>query len=419
VKDTPFEGYLDEIFNSLEINKSVENLSITLSQINAVPLNLEDSNSLKFIEKNSSLKRLNFSSLTFSKIEMNILNEALMGNKSVTTLDLSQSNFSGPFEFLKKMKSFSFESIWKLVEDTDNFFQNLRESTSLTHLDLSMRFFDPKQIKDQVMEDFIEIMENHTSIISLVMKNNKMMNFQNLLNNPILEELTLEGSVISFENILIKLNSNKTLKKLNISNNKIINSTFTWSNSDELFNFFDTKFNWDEFKVTNKTLQKIQMTGNKFNFSKKFNLFKELLNIPSLEEFCIKFNKIGRNSVEYLCDFLKENSTLLKLEFNGKKKILMLDLSLKDAEVMKLFKDSLMKNKKLESLDFEAEYEKDLFTNLSASSWGEFPSKCLDIFLNEGEWTNKTLKELYLNCKIMTDGKHSFNTELKRDSFYS
>jgi hypothetical protein len=80
---------------------------------------------------------------------------------------------------------------------------------------------------------------------------------------------------------------------------------------------FYSKLDSNEFKIINKSLQTFNMSGNKFDFSENFNLFKELLNIPSLEEFCIKFNKIGKIGVDYLSDFLTHNSTLLKLEFNG------------------------------------------------------------------------------------------------------
>jgi Ran GTPase-activating protein (RanGAP) involved in mRNA processing and transport len=45
---------------------------------------------------------------------------------------------------------------------------------------------------------------------------------------------------------------------------------------------------------------------------------KELLAIPSLEEFSIYGNEIGRNGLDFICEFLKNNSTLLKLNISGK-----------------------------------------------------------------------------------------------------
>jgi hypothetical protein len=58
--------------------------------------------------------------------------------------------------------------------------------------------------------------------------------------------------------------------------------------------------------------------------------------------------------------------------------------------MMKLFKQSLMKNQKLNFLNFSC----DLFQEYAMIS-----HEALDIFLNYGNWTNKTLKMLCLDCK--------------------
>jgi hypothetical protein len=42
------------------------------------------------------------------------------------------------------------------------------------------------------------------------------------------------------------------------------------------------------------------------------------MEIPSLEEFRMKGNPLGIKGVEYICNFLRENTTLSVLEFNGK-----------------------------------------------------------------------------------------------------
>jgi hypothetical protein len=74
--------------------------------------------------------------------------------------------------------------------------------------------------------------------------------------------------------------------------------------------------------------------------------------------------------------------------------------------VIKNFKESLMNNKKLESLDFASVYEpNDPIFLSSKTMWGELSSECLNIFLNVGEWKNKTLKELKLNCVQLSNGK--------------
>jgi hypothetical protein len=96
-----------------QTNASVESLSISFSR--DISLNLKDPNSLRFIEKNSTLKTLNFSSLTFKINEMSILNDVLKNN-TINSLVLSQSNFCGPFEFLKNgiLEKLDFSSIWSI-----------------------------------------------------------------------------------------------------------------------------------------------------------------------------------------------------------------------------------------------------------------------------------------------------------------
>jgi hypothetical protein len=80
---------------------------------------------------------------------------------------------------------------------------------------------------------------------------------------------------------------------------------------------------------------------------------------------------------------------------------------------MKKFKESLMENKKLESLNFESE---SVITNSifgsTNSTWGELNSNSLEIFLKD--WKNETLKELKLNCKIMTKRKKFITENSKR-----
>jgi hypothetical protein len=56
------------------------------------------------------------------------------------------------------------------------------------------------------------------------------------------------------------------------------------------------------------------------------------------------------------------------------------DESFNDENIMRTFKSFLMKNKTIQSLQ------------MIISS-----SECFNILLNEGNWTNKTLKELDLN----------------------
>jgi hypothetical protein len=59
------------------------------------------------------------------------------------------------------------------------------------------------------------------------------------------------------------------------------------------------------------------MEENDFDFSNNIHLLKELLNIPSLKELNIKQNDLGINGVEFICEYLKRNSNLLKLAFDS------------------------------------------------------------------------------------------------------
>jgi hypothetical protein len=56
---------------------------------------------------------------------------------------------------------------------------------------------------------------------------------------------------------------------------------------------------------------------NLFDFSDNHEFFKQILNIPSLEDFRIQENLMGRKEIEYLCEFLEENRSLKTLHFDS------------------------------------------------------------------------------------------------------
>jgi Ran GTPase-activating protein (RanGAP) involved in mRNA processing and transport len=61
-----------------------------------------------------------------------------------------------------------------------------------------------------------------------------------------------------------------------------------------------------------------QIKGCGIDFSSNFKFFKTILEIPSIKDLNIKNNKLGKNGLNYLCEFIQENKTLEYLEFSGK-----------------------------------------------------------------------------------------------------
>jgi hypothetical protein len=101
-----------KIFDSLSRNQSIEELKVACMDYDRLKLRFP----LDFIEKNTTLKSLDLSNVEkFSGSEKMLLNDALMKNNSLNELNLSFSDFQGPFEFLKKknLKKFTFLGIWE------------------------------------------------------------------------------------------------------------------------------------------------------------------------------------------------------------------------------------------------------------------------------------------------------------------
>jgi hypothetical protein len=300
---------LDGIFDSLALNKTVDFLKLTYGA--SAFLILGNSNSLRFIENNSTLKTLDLNHLMFTEEEMIILSEALLKNVSLTELNFSFSNFKGPFGFLqnKNLKVFSFMRIWKTLEKKNfkDFIYNLKHNSSLIDLDLSIGHSNMENLRE-----IIGVLSQHKSIE--ILKLNRFsgkydsIDFHKLLKNPTLKELKLNRSirlVESLENILQGLNENQTLLTLDISGNDLDKDLSTF-----------------KFKITNETLQKLNLTNIScffFNniFFSNLDLLRNLVSIPSLENFYIRENHLGRLGVEILCNKLKQDSNLKTLSFNG------------------------------------------------------------------------------------------------------
>jgi hypothetical protein len=287
--------FLDEIFDSISVSNSMEALFLKKK------INLKDFNSLRFIQKNSSLKSLVFSGIYFSQLEMETLNDSLK-NSSLTSLNLSNGNFQGPFGFLgnDNLREFTFQSIPEAFNVKD-FFQHLKINKSLRKLYLSLKYI-VKEIQYD-FEELFDIMSSHKTLKSLTIDYFDQLNvsgFHKLLKNPNLKELHLTqcfSKLNQFENLMKELNNNESLTILDVSLNR-------------------KQISWNDSKIRNKTLVKFDMEGNEFDFSKNMNLLRELLEIPTLNELRISENKLGSNGVKFLCDFLE--TTISKLCFSGK-----------------------------------------------------------------------------------------------------
>jgi hypothetical protein len=345
---------LNLIFNALKVNKSIKEFRI--AEYSDIELNLKEVESLQFIQENSSIKSLNFSHIKFKENEIKILNECFMKNKSITNLDLSHSNFKSSFDFLQNniLEILTFTKIWDVLDDEDFniFFQNLKSNQSLTELDLSFGYGEGNMDSKQKINKFIDFISEEGNIEHLALNYFfHTFDFHKLLKNSKLKTLRLVSSFPTenpkpIADLFKGLNGNTTLLELKISENDMNGSDV----------------NWNEIQITNSSLELINISGkpielnsgNGFDFSKNSNFFKNILNIPSLVDLNIKSNILGKNELKFLCEFLQTNTTLEFLSFSGKKnsKITLSGPELNDIEMMKLFKQSLMKNKKLTYLDF-------------------------------------------------------------------
>jgi hypothetical protein len=240
---------LELIFEGLGSNKSIKEILFNVSvHIEGHSLNLKDVESLRFIEKNSTLKIVNFSDITFSEKESNILNDTLCKNKSITALNFSHSSFLGPYEFLqnKNLKSFEFHNIWGIKGiNIQDFLENLKLSNSLMNLKLNFSKYLSPNKENVKIHELINILSELQSIeeihLNSCQKVKEDFPFQILLMNPKLKILELENSLStdSIEPFFKELNSNKSLKSLNLENNRLGYSPVQWN----------------EIQLTNKSIE--------------------------------------------------------------------------------------------------------------------------------------------------------------------
>jgi hypothetical protein len=325
VGHTPVVGYLDLIFKALDSNIFVKSLNI--SHFSLIELNLNDSESLRFIEMNSCLENLNLSSINFKEIEIKLIGEYLINNKSITKLNLSNSNYSGSLDFLKNniLKEFSFKEIWKIKEqnsymtDFQNFFDNFKANKSIKVLNLSYGF--QSTICNPIVDDFINIMSEHEGnveelTLNRMFNSNETLNFHKLLKNKKIKKLELNElftskTCESMAKFLLNLKDNDNLTSLDLSENDI-------GESNEA---------WDKIQISHKGIETLNLSSKQitilkkecnFDFSKNLNFFKCILDLPSLKDLDIEMNILGNVGMNHLCEFLKENGTLKYLTFSSK-----------------------------------------------------------------------------------------------------
>jgi hypothetical protein len=239
------QGYLDLIFSALEINQSVETFRI--SGYSPIELDLRNSETLRFLEKNSSIRILDFSCITFQTSEMKIFNESLMKNKTITNLGLNFSNYCGPFDFLQNniLKLFTFSNIWNVLEEENakNLFDNLKLNHSLTDLNFSYEL-------NSMIQEFIDLMSEFTGNIekleiSNVLNTEEVYDFNKLLKNQKIKVLDLTQSfhperLVDFLN---KLSYNNTITRLILDENNMENYTD------------------DDIKISNSSIESFYFSG--------------------------------------------------------------------------------------------------------------------------------------------------------------
>jgi hypothetical protein len=114
---------------------------------------------------NSCLENLNLSLIDFKEIEIKLIGEYLMNNKSITKLNFSNSNYSSSFDFLKN---------------------NFKANKLIKVLNLSYEF--QSTICNLIVNDFINIMSEQEGNVKELTLNrmsnfNKTLNFHKLLKN--------------------------------------------------------------------------------------------------------------------------------------------------------------------------------------------------------------------------------------------
>jgi hypothetical protein len=310
---------LNLIFNALKVNKSIKEFKI--AEYSDIELNLKEIESLQFIQENSIIKSLNFSHIKFKENEIKILNNCFMKNKSITNLDLSYSNFKSSFDFLQNniLEILTFSKIWDVLNEEDF---NI--------------FFQNLKSNQSLTELDLSFMDYGEGIMDSKQNINKFIDFISEEGN--IEILTLNYFFHTFD--FHKLLKNSKLKKLRLvssfpqKNPKPIADLFKILNENTTLlelkisenDMKGSSVNWNEIQITNSSLEIINISGNPiklklgngFDFSKNSNFFKNILNIPSLVDLNIKSNILGKNELKFLCEFLETNTTLEILLFSGK-----------------------------------------------------------------------------------------------------
>jgi hypothetical protein len=270
---------------------------------------------------------------------------------------------------MKQLKYFKFENINH--QSVIHFVKDFQWNQSLKHLNLSFDFYNSSRynITNKILEgeeDYVELIDelmdlisNHKSVNSFTLKTTNVMKsshkFKKLLKNTNLTELSLNLSLKEYNEGIIQffeeLNNNETLIKLEVSFG---------------FSFVEGPKHDLNFKIFNNCIENLKFSGKDFFYLifkgawllENEKLFESVFNFPYLKSLHIyeNYSEIQENDHGILVNGLTSFGEYTLETLSIKSKISKFDLCLdsiilENEKLMKIFKDSLMKNKHLKHLE--------------------------------------------------------------------
>eukprot|EP01080_Neovahlkampfia_damariscottae_P003385 gene3385-5930_t len=330
-------GSLDFIFNSLIQNKSISDLCF--SGYSPMELNLKSDSTLEFIKYNHSITYLNFSFIIFTENQIALLDDCLI-ETTIGHLDLSSSNYTGNFSFLrnKNITKLWFQNIFDLYEELEeNFVGELKKNTTLKDLDISRT--DKEYIS---IDSLIDVLCGHTSLETLALSEISSLftsnNLKNIFKSSTLKTINLSSNKVESDRnpmmiILKSINNNKNLTSLNLSNCDI-------GKLDDFLN---------GFSIENTSITEINLNHNFIKFDQESTFLKSILSLPKLENLRVINNHFNKKGIELLSKYLETTTTLKHLSIFD-------SFLLCDIDAMKTFRDSLNKNTSLKKLEITSNF---------------------------------------------------------------
>ena len=270
---------------------------------------------LESLKTNTTLKKI---ALKLSEIEVSLLCEALIENKSLESLNLSNGDFREKdlieicknLENNKSLKSLNFCE--NKIKDNKNFSiicDSLKKNTTITSLNLSWM-----NLKELNAKYISELLYQNTTLKKLNLNGNKLADegtkivCQSLFKNFSLHTLLLSYNYIRKEGlkeICCLLNQNFSLKFLDLNSNQNI-----FLDPEINFHFFDSIKN-------NKCIQFIDLSSTNLDID-VINLIGDLIrfNSPSLKKIDLSSNELDFDTLPLILRSLQHNFHLTKLGFS-------------------------------------------------------------------------------------------------------